>query len=153
MAVEGRPWLSEAVHLGRKARHTRGFQDFLFRGLRFMKRQVFRGPNFIRNEIWFWRYDASIRRGRAIPHKYRPAYYERLGVRANRRYVPKPYLGHITMFSSAGNSERQKAHWGPLARGGLTVLELPAEHDDMILPPHSKVLAEQFDAHLDSTAR
>jgi hypothetical protein len=62
----------------------------------------------------------------------------------------KSYTGHIMMFSSAGNSERQRAYWEPLARGGLTVLEVPAGHDDMVSPPHSKRLAEYFDACLDA---
>jgi thioesterase domain-containing protein len=56
------------------------------------------------------------------------------------------------MFSSAGNSERQRAHWGPLARGGLTVFEVPASHHDMVGPPYSKTLAEHFDACLDAAA-
>jgi len=68
-------------------------------------------------------------------------------------YMPKPYSGHITMFSSAGNSERQKKDWTPLARGGLTVLEVPAEHNDMASPPHSKLLAEHFDACLNGAVR
>jgi thioesterase domain-containing protein len=55
------------------------------------------------------------------------------------------------MFSSAGNSEQQRAHWGPLAGGGLTIFEVPAGHHDMILPPHSKILAAHFDASLDAT--
>jgi len=53
------------------------------------------------------------------------------------------------MFSSAGNSERHKALWGPLALGGLTVLEVPGGHHGMMLPPHSKVLAQYFDRRLE----
>ena len=91
--------------------------------------------------------------GLSIPYEA-PTRLLRLALcRASRNYVPKPYPGHITMFSSAGNSERQRANWAPLARGGLTVLEVPAGHDDMVLPPHSKLLAEYFDACLDSSAR
>jgi len=152
MAVEGRPWVSEAVHLSRKVRGAQSFRDLLFRALRFIGRHVFGGLYLIRKEVWFRQYDAWIRQGRSIPHYYRPAYYERLSVRANRSYVPKPYPGHITMFSSAGNSKRQRAHWAPFARGGLTVLEVPAGHDDMVLPPYSKLLAEHFDACLNATA-
>jgi amino acid adenylation domain-containing protein len=148
MTVEASPWVSEAVHFGRKVHDAHDFPDLFFRGLRFVKRQVFRAPIFIRNEVLFWRHDRWIRNGRAIPHEYQPAYFERLSVRANRKYVPKPYPGHITIFSSSGNSERQRAHWAPLALGGLTVLEVPAGHNDMILPPHSKLLAEHFDARL-----
>jgi hypothetical protein len=57
------------------------------------------------------------------------------------------------MFSSAGNCQRQRANWGPLACGGLTVLEVPAGHDAMASPPHNKLLAQYFDACLDAAVR
>jgi len=132
--IKGWPLASEAVHLGRRVRRAQGFHDFLFQGLRFARNTLL--------DLW-------IRQGHSIPHKYRPTYYPWLCSRSNIGYVPKPYRGHITMFSSAGNSERQRAHWGPLARGGLTVLEVPAGHMEMIEPPHSRLLAEHFDACLD----
>jgi amino acid adenylation domain-containing protein len=134
MPFEGRPWVSEAIQLGRRVRHAQGWQDLLFQGL-----------GFVRNTLL----DLWIRQGYSIPHKYRPTYYPWLCSRSNLSYVPKPYPAHITMFSSAGNSEWQRAQWGPLARGGLTVLEVPAGHMEMIEPPHSKLLAEYFDACLD----
>jgi acyl-CoA synthetase (AMP-forming)/AMP-acid ligase II/thioesterase domain-containing protein/acyl carrier protein len=97
--------------------------------------------------------DLWLRTGHSIPYEYRRSYYIWLRRRASLTHVAKPYSGHITMFSSAGNSERQKARWAPLARGGLTVLEIPAEHDHMVNPPHSKFLAEHLDACLDATKR
>jgi thioesterase domain-containing protein len=97
-------------------------------------------------------YILKLQLGYAIRYERRPGWYDWLCSRASRDYVPKSYTGHITMFSSSGNSEQQKAHWGPLARGGLTVLEMSAGHDDIVLPPHSKILAEQFDACLDMAA-
>jgi thioesterase domain-containing protein len=130
-------WVSETVRLSGKVRGVHGFQELLFRGLRYLLRRV-RNPVL---DLWF-------RLGGSIPYKYRHAYYEWLRLRASRNYVHKSYTGHIMMFSSAGNSERQRAYWEPLARGGLTVLEVPAGHDKMVWPPHSKRLAEYFDACL-----
>jgi amino acid adenylation domain-containing protein len=105
-----------------------------------------------------WTKDAALKRwysfrlqsGHSIPYAQRPLCYDRICRLATRGYEPKPYPGHITMFSSAGNSERQKQSWKPLANGGLTVLEVPAGHDDMVLPPFSKLLAEHFDGRLDA---
>jgi hypothetical protein len=37
----------------------------------------------------------------------------------------------------------------PLARHGLSVFEVPAGHDDIVRPPHNKLLAEYFDVCLD----
>ena len=78
---------------------------------------------------------------------------EWLRFRASRNYVYKPYPGHITVLSSAGNSEHQRARWGPLARGGLIVVEVPAGHNDMVSPPHSKFVAEHFDEWLKAIER
>jgi thioesterase domain-containing protein len=90
----------------------------------------------------------NARRGflkRTMSDIQRSDYYEWLCARARRQYVPRPYSGHVTIFSSAGNSEWQRLCWEPLIQGGLTVLEIPARHDEMIWPPHSKRLAEKVD--------
>jgi acyl-CoA synthetase (AMP-forming)/AMP-acid ligase II/acyl carrier protein len=130
-----------------RVRHIHGFHDLLFRGMRSLR---FRGLSFMkytRNLLL----DLWVRQGRSIPYKHRSSYYVWLCSRASRHYVPKPYTGHITMFSGAGNSERHRAHLGPIARGGLTVLEVPAQHEHMVFPPHSRLLAEYFDSCLDAT--
>ncbi len=147
--IEEWPLVSEAVRLSHKVRRAHGLQDLLLRGRRYIWRVV------------WWRLlsprlrllDLRFRQGRSIPDEQRFTYYQWLCRRASRRHVFKPYPGHITMFSSAGNSEWQREDWGPLARGGLTVLEVPAGHGDMASPPHSKLLAEHFDACLDATAQ
>ena len=109
--------------------------------------------NWISGIAWQRWYVLRLSLGQPIPYDHRTTWYDWVCRRASRNYVPKPYTGHITMFSSAGNSERQKAHWGPLATGGLTIFEIAATHDDIVLPPYSKLLAEHFDACLDVTVR
>jgi thioesterase domain-containing protein/acyl carrier protein len=141
-SVQASPLLSEAVRLSGKVRDVEGFQDLLARGRIFIKWRV-----------WCRLLDLWFRQGRAIPHAHRVSYYGWICHRAKLHYAAKPYTGHITMFSSTGNSQRQRAYWGPLASGGLTVLEVPAGHADIVLPPHSKLLAEYFDACLDVTAQ
>jgi thioesterase domain-containing protein len=136
--IEGRPWVSEAARVSRKVRSTRSFRELLFRGLRYL---------YSRNPVL----DLRLRLGMPIPYIYRGTYYEWIRWPASRAYVHKPYPGHITMLSSAGNPERHRAHWGPLAHGGLTVVEVPAAHADMVFLPHSKLLAEHLDACLDAT--
>ena len=138
-AQEGAP-VSDAARLSRRVYD-------LFRKLRWI------GPALLKrqHDLRMRQHDLRIRYGRSIPFEHRPTYYNWLCSRANLHYVAKPYPGRITMFSSVGNSEQQRASWGPLARGGLTIFEIPASHDDMVLPPHSKLLAEYFDACLDET--
>jgi amino acid adenylation domain-containing protein len=133
ISVKRRRWVRERMHL-------------LVRGLRFIMKAAFTRQLDLESVRQF---DLWIRLGVSIPYKYRPTYHSRLSRRASHVYVHKLYPGHITFFSSAGNSDRQRAHWGRLAGGGLTVLEVSACHGDLVLPPHSKLLAEYFDACLD----
>jgi len=127
----------ELVRLGRKAQYVEGFRDLISRGFRYVWRALMIWPDHVR-----------LRLRRSIPHNRRPTYYEWICRRANRKYLIEPYAGHITIFSCKGNCERQIKNWTPIARRGLTVLEVPAGHDDMILAPHSKILARHFDSCL-----
>ena len=148
--VEGRPVASAALRVNRKVRAAQSVQDLLSRGMRYIKWRVLLLPETVKQEFLFRRYDRWIQQGRSVPYEHRDIYYERLGKRATRSYVPKPYPGHIVMFSSAGKSDLRRADWGPLAGGGITVLEVPAGHYDMVSPPFSKLLTEYFDACLDA---
>jgi thioesterase domain-containing protein len=147
--VEGWPRLSEAVVLSRKVRRVKGFQDLLYSGVRSVRSRV----RYLPQALWCWLLDVWFRLGRSIPNEQRSDYYQWLCMHANRGYTPRAYAGHITMFASAGNSKQQRAHWGPLALAGLTVVELPADHLGMVQPPHSKLLAEHFDFCLDAAVR
>jgi thioesterase domain-containing protein len=135
-------WVFEATRVSRNVRSVHGFQNLVFRGVRYVV------THFKYRVLDLW-----IRLGRSVPYKQRRNYYNWFRIRTSYKYVHKSYLGHITMFSSAGNSELHKTSWQPLARGGLTVFEIPAGHDDMIAPPHSKLLAEHFDTCLDAIER
>ena len=98
-------------------------------------------------------YNLGLKLGHPIPHERRPIHYDWLCGNASSKYVARPYAGHVIMFSSSGNSERQKERWGLVARGGLTVIETPATHDDIVLPPCSRLLAKHFDDCLEKPAR
>ncbi len=138
--VERSPVLSEAARVSVKARDVQGVQELLTRGW-----------GFIKWRVWCRLIDFWFRQGHSVPHKHQLSYYAWLCKRAKLYYTAKPYVGHMTIFSSAGNSEIQRAHWAPLARGGLTVLEVPATHADILLPGPSKILADQFDTCLDNS--
>ena len=71
--------------------------------------------NWISEIAWQRWYVLRLSLGQPVPYDHRTTWYDWVCRRASRNYVPKSYAGHITMFSSVGNSERQKAHWGPLA--------------------------------------
>ena len=79
----------------------------------------------------------------------RPDLYNAIYTNAARNYAPQPYAGPIAVFSGKGRSELHKQFWGRLARGGVTVMEIPAGHAEMVWPPYSVLLAESFDACLE----
>src|SRR5262249_13590216 len=166
--IERWSWVSEAAGLSRKVQGVHSLRELLFRGLGYARR---RGLHYMRHKLNYTErtlnyvehmnymgrirspiLDLWCRLRRSIPYKYRPTYWTWLVYRANRAYVLKLFPGQVTFFSSAGNSERRREYWGPLAGGGLTVLEVPAHHDHMVSPPHSKFVAEHIDACLDAAA-
>src|SRR5262245_3876854 len=135
---------SRAARLGSGIQGLRAQQVPLYLLLRVWKSLVFRMSTRKRvAALWL---NASRRLfKRTMSDTQRSDYYEWLCARARDQYVPRPYSGQLTIFSSAGNSEWQRLCWEPLVQGGLTVLEIPARHHEMIWPPHSKRLAEKVD--------
>ena len=129
-------------------------QDLASRRLRVGHRlfAFFEKLNWINEFAWQRWYVLRLSLGQ--PNSLRsPDYLVRLGLSPSEPQLcsRNPMAGDITMFSSAGNSERQKAYWGPLATVGLTIFEVAATHDDIVLPPYSKLLAKHFDDCLDKT--
>jgi acetoacetyl-CoA synthetase len=76
--------------------------------------------------------------------------YRTIFRRALNRYKSQPYSGHIVVFSANGMTTFHKTNWGPLAIGGLTVIEIPAGHVEMVRPPYSIVLAQALDTCFDA---
>jgi thioesterase domain-containing protein len=87
------------------------------------------------------------------PYDLRPDLYSAIYTRAARSYAPQPYSGSIAVFSARGHSESHKRFWEPLARGGVSVMEIPAGHIEMVWPPYSALLGEGFDACLERVAQ
>ena len=90
--------------------------------------------------------------GRPIPYGKRAEYYQHMFVTANRRYRTKAYDGAIVVFSAKGRSDWHRARWSSVAQRGFSVYEVPADHFDLVWPPHSTLLAQHFDAALASAS-
>ena len=86
---------------------------------------------------------------RPVPYEKRAPFYRFLYFRASHRYRPRPYPGAITIFSAKGKTEWHRERWASIARGGLTIYEIPADHFEIVWPPHSTLLAQYFDAGLE----
>jgi amino acid adenylation domain-containing protein len=87
------------------------------------------------------------------PYETQRELYVRISMLASRRYVPKPYVGHVTVFGGKGSSDYHRTNWQPLVHGGMTTVEIPAErHEDIVLAPHNATLAAAFDRTLEASA-
>lgn len=84
-----------------------------------------------------------VRRTRAanqpLPHALRHREIERAHYRALSDYRPRPYDGRALLFKVAErrrSTHRTKAlGWEGIVRGGIEVIELPGNHDNLIEQP------------------
>lgn len=78
---------------------------------------------------------------------------------AAQQYRPPPYAGRVNLFRADeerdrvfGQQRRPDAPdmgWGAVASGGVTIHQVPGDHDSLVLKPHVRVLAERLKACLD----
>jgi len=67
-----------------------------------------------------------------------------------RRYVPQSYPGSVVLFRAAegrrwpGYEFDPALGWARLAGGGLTIHDIPGNHEGMLLEPNVQVLAQEL---------
>ena len=70
-------------------------------------------------------------------------------------HVERPYAGHVTLLRTRGQpifcSFADDFCWGKLARGGVTVKQIPGSHENIFVEPNVKFLAEQIEECLAET--
>jgi amino acid adenylation domain-containing protein len=80
-----------------------------------------------------------------------------LNYRAVESYLPKPYLGRITLLRAAGEriftSHDPEMGWGKLASGGVEVEVLPGSHLGIFREPYIRFLAERVRDHIERAQR
>jgi amino acid adenylation domain-containing protein len=64
-------------------------------------------------------------------------------------YRVRPYPGSVNLFISRETNTETVAAWKGLARGGLVLHHIPAEHHEMVAPRHLPLLARELKAALD----
>ena len=76
-----------------------------------------------------------------------------LNYQAMKKYVPKPYAGHVSLFRASSrpllNTFDPEAGWQELAPGRVKVFDVPSSHEGMFKMPHVKELAQKLKACLD----
>ena len=63
-------------------------------------------------------------------------------VRADSRYRPQRYPGHVTLFKTAHQDSTWG--WGDIAAKGVELHQIPGHHMNLLRAPQVQVLAEQL---------
>jgi thioesterase domain-containing protein len=70
-------------------------------------------------------------------------------------HIERPYAGEVTLLRTRGQpiwcSYEEDFCWGKLARGGVTIKNIPGSHENVFVEPNVKFLAEQIEECLAET--
>jgi thioesterase domain-containing protein len=70
------------------------------------------------------------------------------GAEAADKYRPERYSGKVTLFRATehpyGVEEDRTNGWGPLALGGVEVIDVPGHHGSIMRDPRAKTLARKL---------
>jgi amino acid adenylation domain-containing protein len=76
----------------------------------------------------------------------------RVHLKAFHSYQPGPYEGRVVLFRTRGHpffcSFDPLLGWGPYARGGVEVVDIPGAHEGIFMEPHVRELSRLFHAQL-----
>jgi amino acid adenylation domain-containing protein len=98
----------------------------------------------------------------AVPPEIDPARFEQLfrvfaaNIRALLTYAPEPYEGPATLIRAEGSEGargRAEQAWRRVARGGLTLLEAPGDHDTVLSGKNAAAVAKLLSSAVESGIR
>jgi thioesterase domain-containing protein len=75
----------------------------------------------------------------------------RVLMRAQAKYVPRPYPGRMIIFRASnpgGNTSADNDGWIAIAKGGVEIHQIPGEHLTLFEPQYAPALAKELDAVL-----
>jgi thioesterase domain-containing protein len=75
------------------------------------------------------------RRATPLPHNVRNRELQRIHLRADCAYRPRPYHGPVTLFRATRDSPSATLGWESVALGGIEVVDVDAFHDNLIEQP------------------
>jgi thioesterase domain-containing protein len=70
--------------------------------------------------------------------------------KAMKNYVPKVYRGRLTLFARKEHFRAVHA-WKMLTVGDVDILEIPGNHQNVLIEPHMRVWAEELKSSLQTT--
>ena len=106
----------------------------------------------------FSRIDALLEEKKPIPPELRDLHLTRNFERAAARYSPHRWSGHATLFRAeeVGFIYRDGGEaygWEAVFDGGIEVVSVPGNHDNLLLEPHATVLVRSLSSALEAANR
>jgi acyl transferase domain-containing protein/thioesterase domain-containing protein/acyl carrier protein len=102
------------------------------------------------------RAEEIAQRGGVVPVELRDMHVQHSFVRAADKYVLRPWRGHVVLmraeemgFEAEGLG--QAYGWDDVIAGGVEVVQVPGNHDTLVLEPNATTLVQQLRATLDRT--
>ncbi len=96
---------------------------------------------FTRLRVGWW---LDLRRCGAVPERRRAWYSAHHGIRAIPNYRPASYHGRVVLVRCTQTPGPRDLGWGAVARGGLEILDLDSNHDEILFEPHVHELASKL---------
>ena len=150
---DGRPQLVGRERLGRHLQHLRAD------GLEYVRGRVHGKLWKLGEKVRAVRAKQRQERGGEIPADMWMSRFIELNQAAAREYQVLPYDGPMTVFHATKVSfDRPEVidaglGWGPYARGGVEVIDVPGDHMSILAEPHVAVMARHLADVIDRAGR
>ncbi len=95
-------------------------------------------------------------RGGVVPVELRDMHVQHSFVRAADKYVLRPWAGHIVLMRAEKTGFEAEGlgpayGWDEVVTGGVEVVEVPGNHDTLVLEPNATTLVQELRSTLDRT--
>jgi thioesterase domain-containing protein/acyl carrier protein len=122
----------------------------------YVKQIVTRRLDVRRDQAMLARAEEIAGRGGVVPVELRDVWVQHSFVRAADKYVLRPWPGHVVLmraeqagFEAGGLGPAYG--WDEVATGGVEVVEVPGDHDTLVLEPNATTLVQELRSTLDRT--
>jgi hypothetical protein len=93
-------------------------------------------------------YKVCDRLGASIPVSLRSRYILEIYFRALRYYVGRPFQGDMVLLLGQDYSRQHRIHWSKQCTGGVTIHNVPGDHNGVLEERNVKVWAKHLAAYL-----
>jgi len=122
----------------------------------YLKHIVMRRVDARRDAAQLARAEEIAARGGVVPVELRDMHVQHSFVRAADKYVLRPWAGHVVLMRAEKTGFEAEGlgpayGWDEVVTGGVEVVEVPGNHDTLVLEPNATTLVQELRSTLDRT--